>query len=292
MTDKFRTGSVRAGGIQFSYLEAGDGPLVLCLHGFPDCADTFCHLLPALADAGYRAIAPYMRGYAPTDVPDGSYQTAILATDVVELIDKLGDSSAIVIGHDWGAAVAYGSAKLAPEKITKMITLAVPHPALLFSSLVTNPEQQRRSWYMFFFQMSFADDAMALNDFKFIERIVQEWSPQWQCPSKTMNAIKNTFRQPGVTKAALDYYRCLFNPKLHDEALFDIQASLFNPPIEVPTIYFHGERDGCIGLELTESMDQFFVKGFEKIVISDAGHWVHLEQPEEVNRRIIKFLTT
>lgn len=265
MSGMVRTGSTRAGGIQFSYLEVGEGPLVLCLHGFPDCANTFCHLLPALADVGFRAIAPYMRGYAPTDVPDDSYQAAVLAIDVVELIDALGVSSAAVIGHDWGAVAAYGAAKLAPQKITKLITLAVPHPVLLFSSLITNPEQQRRSWYMFFFQMSFAEDAMALNDFEFIDRIWQEWSPLWQCPFNIMNAVKNTFRQPGVAKATLDYYRCLFNPQLHDPSLFDVQALLFDSPIEVPTMYFHGERDGCIGLELTEGMEQFFTKGFEKI---------------------------
>ncbi len=291
MSGMVRTGSTRAGGIQFSYLEVGEGPLVLCLHGFPDCANTFCHLLPALADVGFRAIAPYMRGYAPTDVPDDSYQAAVLAIDVVELIDALGVSSAAVIGHDWGAVAAYGAAKLAPQKITKLITLAVPHPVLLFSSLITNPEQQRRSWYMFFFQMSFAEDAMALNDFEFIDRIWQEWSPLWQCPFNIMNAVKNTFRQPGVAKATLDYYRCLFNPQLHDPSLFDVQALLFDSPIEVPTMYFHGERDGCIGLELTEGMEQFFTKGFEKFVVSDAGHWAHLEQPDEVNRRLVEFLT-
>src|SRR5512136_420172 len=100
----FRRGTVRANGVRFATLEAGDGPLVLCLHGFPDHARSFRHQLPVLAAAGYRAVAPFMRGYAPTESPpEGSYHTAALAEDVLALIDALGYSQAYVFGHDWGA---------------------------------------------------------------------------------------------------------------------------------------------------------------------------------------------
>src|SRR5512135_27547 len=116
----FKAGTVRANGVRFATLEAGDGPLVLCLHGFPDDARSFRHQLPALAKAGFRAVAPFMRGYAPTEVPaDGRYQSAVLSQDIVALISALGSSSAYVFGHDWGAVAAYGAAVLAPDKVTK-----------------------------------------------------------------------------------------------------------------------------------------------------------------------------
>src|SRR5262249_23762795 len=114
--DQFKNSVVHANGIRFATLEAGDGPLVLCLHGFPDHARSFRHQLPALAAAGFRAVAPYMRGYSPTETPaDGRYQSAVLAQDALALIDALGYSSAHVFGHDWGALAAYGAAMLAPQ---------------------------------------------------------------------------------------------------------------------------------------------------------------------------------
>ncbi len=104
-----------------------------------------------------------------------------------------------------------------------------------------------------------------------------------------MESVKATFRQPGVLKAALDYYRCLFNPGLHDPALAAIEQRLFVPPVQVPTLYFHGDQDGCIGVELTEGMESLFAS-LNKVIVRGAGHFVHQEKPDEVNRRIIEFL--
>lgn len=291
MAHDFPSGIVTANHLRFHYLEAGSGPLVLCLHGFPDHARSFRHQLPALAAAGYRAVAPFMRGYAPTDAsPTGCYQTAALAQDVVGLIDALGAETATVIGHDWGAVAAFGAAQLAPAKITRLITLSVPHVAPLFQAFITNPAQQRRSWYLFFFQQALADAAVAHDDFAFLEHIWQEWSPGWQYPPEEMAALKQTFSKPGVVQAALGYYRSLFNPALHDPALASIQAELFTKPIGVPTLYFHGARDGCIGVELVKDMDNMFVGGLKKIVVQNAGHFVHQEAADEVNREILKWL--
>src|SRR5580765_7671841 len=122
------TGRVEANGLDFGYLEAGTGPLALCLHGFPDSAWGFRHLLPALAAAGYRAVAPFQRGYAPTAVPaDGRYQTGMLAMDAIGLHEALGgDGDAAIIGHDWGASGTYAAAVHAPERWRKVVTMAVP----------------------------------------------------------------------------------------------------------------------------------------------------------------------
>src|SRR5690606_10596075 len=125
---EFRRGEVQANGLRFATLEAGDGPLALCLHGFPDTARSFRHQLPALAAAGFRAVAPWMRGYAPSAVPaDGPYQSAALAQDAAALIEALGYDEAVLIGHDWGAVAAHGAAILAPQRVRRLVTIAVPH---------------------------------------------------------------------------------------------------------------------------------------------------------------------
>ncbi len=279
------------GDVRLQYLEAGVGPLVLCLHGFPDHARSFRHQLPALAAAGFRAVAPYLRGYSPTEIPaDGRYQSAVLAQDAVGLIAALGYSTAVIVGHDWGAVAAYGAAVLAPERVSKLVTIAVPHGPAIFDAFATNYDQQRRSWYMFFFQTPLADVAVAHNDFKFLERLWQDWSPGWTWPAAEMEALKATFRVPGVLQAALGYYRCTLNPANQDPALADLQASLGTAPISVPALMVHGARDGCLGVELLTGMEALFTKGLRKLVVPTAGHFVHQEQPDTVNQEITAFL--
>ncbi|MFI5398813.1 MAG: alpha/beta fold hydrolase [Candidatus Binatia bacterium] len=288
---QFKSGTIRANGVQFATLEAGEGPLVLCLHGFPDHAYSFRHQLPALAAAGFRAVAPFMRGYAPTEIPaDGRYQTAVLALDIVELIAALGYSSAYVFGHDWGAVASYGAAMQAPERITKLVTAAVPHGPAVLNAFMSSYDQQRRSWYMFFFQHPLADAAVAHDDFRFIERLWQDWSPGWKCPADDMEALKVTFRTPGVLQAALGYYRAMLNPANQDPALAELQTQMSIAPVPVPSLVFHGARDGCIGGELLEGMEALFPRGLHKVIVADAGHFMHQEKPEEVNRALIEFL--
>jgi pimeloyl-ACP methyl ester carboxylesterase len=277
--------------LRFASLEAGEGPLVLCLHGFPDHARSFRYQLPALAAAGFHAVAPYMRGYAPTDVPpDGPYHSVALAQDAVALIEALGYNRAAIFGHDWGALAAYGAAILAPQKITRLITAAVPHGMAVPTALLSNYDQQRRSWYMFFFQHPFAEGALTFNDFAFIERLWQDWSPGWAYVPGEMAALKETFRSPGVTAAALAYYRETLNPGRLTGEVVALQQRLSSSPISVPALIFHGERDGCIGVDLLEGMEALFPHGLQKIVVPNAGHFVHQEQPEIVNQRLLAFL--
>lgn len=289
---QIRTGSVHANGLRFATLEAGEGPLVLCLHGFPDHAHTFRRQLLALAAAGFRAVAPFMRGYAPTELaPDGRYQSAVLAQDAVEIIGALGYSEATVFGHDWGAVAAYGAAVLAPEKVRRLITAAVPHGPAVLNAFLTDYDQQRRSWYIFFFQTPFADAALAHDDFRFIERLWQDWSPGWAYAAEDMEALKATFRQPGVAAAALGYYRCTLNPLHQDPALADLQATMSLSPIAAPTLVLHGRRDGCMSVSLIDGMEAFFSNGLRKLILDDAGHFLHLEKPAVVNAAIVDFLS-
>jgi pimeloyl-ACP methyl ester carboxylesterase len=291
MTAVVKRGVVRARGLEFPTLEAGDGPLVLCLHGFPDHYESFRHQLPALAAAGFRAVAACMRGYAPSAMPqDGCYQTAALAEDALAIIDALGCENAAVFGHDWGAMAAYGAAIAAPERVRALVTAAVPYGPQIMTAFTTNYAQQRRSWYMYFFQTPFAEAAVAHDDFAFLEHLWAEWSPGWRWPPEAMAPLKETFRRPGVLAAALGYYRALFNPTLQDPRYAELQGRMMMEPIAVRGMMLHGANDGCIGTELVDGMAAFFPRGLRVEVVPGTGHFLHQEAPDAVNRLILDFL--
>ena len=281
-------GRVQANGIDFHYLEAGRGPLVLCLHGFPDNAHTYDSLLPALAAAGFRGVAPFMRGYAPTSpAPDGRYQSVLLAQDAVALIEALGNGRAFVVGHDWGATAAYGAAALAPERVTRLVTIGAAHPAAVRGKLAHSYERHKGIWHAYFFQMPFAEQVVAADDFAYLEQWWRDASPEFD-PAPVIERIKATFREPGVVTAALGYYRHTFHPANRDPALAPLQERL-SAPTTVPTLSLHGTRDRPGRLEAFEGMDDLFLKGLEKVIVPGTGHFVHVERPDEVNRRIVAF---
>ena len=283
------TGHVDANGLTFHYLEAGRGPLVLCLHGFPDNAYTYSELLPALAEAGFRGVAPFMRGYAPTTpAPDGRYQSVLLAQDAIALREALGAERAFLVGHDWGAAAAYGAAALAPDRFARLVTIAAAHPAATRGDLATSYERHKGIWHAYFFQMPFAEQVVAANDFAFLEQWWRDASPEYD-PTPVIERVKVTFRQPGVVTAALNYYRHTFHPANRDPALQDLQQRVSAAPTPVPTLALHGTRDRPGRLEAFEGMDDLFSAGLQKVVIKGTGHFLHVERPHDVNRRIVEF---
>ncbi len=286
-----KTGSVRARGLEFPTLEAGDGPLALCLHGFPDHRGTFRHQLPALAAAGFRAVAPAMRGYAPSAIPaDGAYQSAALGEDAVAIIDALGYDDAVVIGHDWGAVAAFLAALAAPRKVRKLVTIAIPYGPQAMMAFATSWAQQRRSWYMFFFNTPFAEPAVMHDDFAFLEHLWSDWSPGWRWPAEAMDEVKAVFRQPGVLAATLGYYRAFLNPALHKPEYMALQSRLMLEPVDVPAMHLHGPNDGCMGVELTDGMAAMFPRGLRLEIVPGTGHFVHQEAPDVVNRLLLDFL--
>ena len=290
--DEFKAGEVQANGLHFHFIEQGAGPLILALHGFPDTPRTFRYQMRFLAEAGFRVVAPALRGYAPTDAPaDGTYDGAALAQDTVALIEALTHERVILIGHDWGAIAAYNAAILAPARIARLITLAVPRGGAFQQAFLINPAQQRRWWYMWYFQMPWAEMAVAYDDFVFIERLWQEWSPGWTYPVDELEAVKATLRQPGVLTAALKYYQHTFNrAAAPPDAALDVIRERLAEPIHVPTLYLHGANDGAVGVECTEGMETAFAARFEKHVIADAGHFLHQERPDAINHVIREFL--
>jgi pimeloyl-ACP methyl ester carboxylesterase len=276
-----RAATVRANGLQFGVLEAGSGPLALCLHGFPDAAYTWRHLLPALAGAGFHAVAPFMRGYAPTAVPaDGAYHLGALVADAVALHEVLGgDGDAVLIGHDWGAEAAYGAAAFAPDRWRRLVTLAVP-PAALDEVLFSDYEQLKRSFYLFMFRdpAGLAETAVARDDLAFLDKLWRDWSPGFQ-PGEHLARVKDCLRQPANLAAALGYYR----------AAVDQEAAARQAP--QPTLYLHGARDGCIGVDLVRGAERLLAPSSRMIVIEEAGHFLHLEEPGQVNDHILSWVS-
>jgi pimeloyl-ACP methyl ester carboxylesterase len=279
-------------GLEVAYLRDGDdGPLALCLHGFPDSAFTWRHLLPELAAAGYRAVAPWLRGYAPTAVPaDGHYQNGALVRDAIGLHEALGgDGDAVVIGHDWGARAANGAAAFAPERFRRVVTMAVP-PAGAVAEGFLSFRQLKRSWYMFFFQHPLADIAVQLEDLSFIDRLWEDWSPGYTESADDRAGVKAALADPANLAAALGYYRATLQPDLQTPDLAAEEAAVgANPP--QPHLYLHGVDDGCMGVEIAERASVHLTSpGSRAELVPGTGHFLHLEAPDVVNRHILGFL--
>lgn len=292
---QLRRGDVRVNGFRMAYLETGpaDGPLALCLHGFPDHAWTWQSLLPELAAAGYRAVAPWMRGYHPTEQPPGAhYHVGALVADAVALHERLGgDERAVIIGHDWGAIAAWGAAAAEPQRWCRVVAMAVP-PGPVFLRGMLDRRQLRRSWYILFFQLPWIPERyLARDDFDQLRRWWTAGAAGPRDDPEFRERFHRTFSAPGTLEAALGYYRSLTRPWAWTSRWLDYDLALLRPP-SVPALYLHGDRDDCVGVEQAEASRGFLPPGSEVEVVADAGHWVHLDRAEHVDRRIVEFVGT
>ncbi len=292
-----RSAAVRANGVEFGLLEAGSGPLALCLHGFPDTAHTWRHLLPVLAGAGFHAVAPFMRGYAPTAVPaDGAYQVGALAADAGALHEVLGgDGDAVLIGHDWGAEAAYAAAAYAPGRWRRLVTLAVP-PAALDPVLYGDYEQLKRFFYEFMFRdpAGFAEAVVGGHGMSFLDKLWRDWSPGYSA-GEDLAWVKECLREPANLAAAISYYRApgaagaASGSPAGGRYAAEQQAAEGQAP--QPTLYLHGAADGCIGVGLARGAERLLTPSSRMVVIDNAGHFLHLEKPAEVNDHIVTWIS-
>jgi pimeloyl-ACP methyl ester carboxylesterase len=264
--------SVSANGLEFAALEQGDGPLVLLLHGFPDNARTWEHQLHALADDGFRVVAPFLRGYHPTQVPsDARYDAQALGDDVAGLIGALGHDTARVVGVDWGALATAAAMALHPERIESGVMMSFPHPVLLLSTF-NLPEQLHRAFHVWFFQLpGIAESVTTANDFALVDYLWQLWCPGYEDPDHLAD-VKKTLGTPGTMEAALGYYRALI-----------AAADGSGPPevlseIKVPTLSVWGGLDPVIAL--AEGEAALFPNGYRREIIAGAGHFPQREQPQ------------
>jgi pimeloyl-ACP methyl ester carboxylesterase len=266
----------------FHALEVGHSHArrVVFLHGFPDHPPTATAFLGALASRGHHVLAPWLRGYAPSPRV-GPYDPETLAHDVLALIDRWSpDAPVDLVGHDWGAVLTYLACMLAPSRIRRAVTLAVPHP-LTFVRQLRSPAQLRASWYMGLFQLPGAATLAARNDLALVDRLWRSWSPGFTLPEADRTALHATLA--ASLPAPIEYYR---------SARRDARRllALARRPITTPLLALHGADDGCVRPPPTD--DHRFAGPYEREILRNVGHFLHLEAPDRLADRITRHLTS
>lgn len=273
---------IQANGLEFAYIEAGEGPLVFFIHGFPDNASTWDEAIEALAKQGYRAVAHFSRGYYPSQIaPDGDYQVKTLASDVLAIMDALGEKEVYVVGHDWGASTAYAVANLAPERVKKLVTLAIPHPAKIKVNLAL---LMRASHFVLFQFPGYGEWYTRNNNYAYIDYLYDYWSPKWSMPERQRQNIKDSFALPGYLEAALGYYRSLAKSG-EDKA----GQKLLRAKTTVPTLCFAGGSDGALDIKIFDNSEEQFTNGYEFVYLEDGGHFIQNQYSELFVEKISKF---
>jgi pimeloyl-ACP methyl ester carboxylesterase len=274
-------GFVSVNGVRLHYVEAGQGPLVVLLHGFPEFWYSWRRQIPALVAAGYRVVAPDLRGYNLSEKPAGvaAYSVSTLVEDVRALISALGASRANLVGHDWGAGLAWAFAMRHPDMLERLAILNGPHPERMLAAL-RNPVQLLRSWYIFFFQLPWLPEAvLRRNDYALLFKTFDELPPWARLTPEEHAAYREAFEQPGALEATVNYYRALLRPHAP-------------PPlvrIEAEVLVLWGERDRYLGPELATPSAEW-VPRVRVEYTPTAGHFVQHARGSWVNERLIDFL--
>ena len=276
---------------QINYYTKGEGQPLYLIHGFPDCAENFETQINFFSDRGFKVIAPFLPGYHIEDTPLDTYQTLRVSEILIEFIESIsGKESVFLYGHDWGAPIVYGIAQLRPDLIEKFSAASVPNGLSLQMAFLNDGEQQRRSWYMFFFQLPIADISVPMNNYEFIHRLWRDWSPDLKDYREYSNKVIEVLQKPGVLSNALAYYRSTFQEDLQLERINNKSQELLGSKIIPSCLYFHGKNDGCIDYQLAAGMEDFF-ESLEIKIMEDCGHFLHIEKPDEFNNSLLDFFT-
>jgi epoxide hydrolase 4 len=273
------------GDVRLHYVEAGEGPLVLLLHGFPQFWYQWRHQIPALVEAGFRVVAPDMRGYNLSDKLPGvrAYRVELLARDVERLILACGERTATVVGHDWGAIVAWIAAMRHPERVQRLAILNVPHLARFLEGLLS-PMQLLRSSYIFFFQIPrLPEKVIRAGDFALLRSVLGRDPVQSEAfAAEDIERYVEAMAQPGALTATLNYYRALLRKPGETRALLQ--------RVEAPVLVIWGERDRFLSRRLAEP-PHLWVPNLVRVKrLPDASHWVAEDRPLEVNTLLLDFL--
>lgn len=276
---------IKTNGLRLHYVTQGTGPLLLFLHGFPEFWYTWRHQIAAFADS-FTVVALDLRGYNDSDKPQeiSDYAMPELVKDVSGVITELGYERCVLVGHDWGGAIAWSTAYAHPEQVEKLVILNCPHPCR-FRAGMTNPAQIMRSAYMLFFQIPWLPElVLQANDYDFISQAFDNMGVNRSAISETdVQAFKSAIARPGALTAALNYYRNLFL----SPALFQQNWSV----LEVPTLMIWGEEDPAFENTLVKNTEEY-VRDFHLRYIPNCGHWVPQEYPDLVNQYIREFVQT
>lgn len=277
-----REETVRANGLSFHVLAAGGGDrLALCLHGFPELAFSWRHQLPVLAQEGWLAWAPDLRGYGGTDRPQGMHEYAIekLMDDVAGLIDASGCKETMLLAHDWGGVIAWYFALRRVRPLAKLVVLNLPHPGVFERVLRGSWRQRLRSWYVLFFQLPWLPEKMlGARRARFVTEAFRGMAVHKErFPEEVLDVYRQAALQPGALTAMVNYYRALVRGGGGTR-----MRSLGFPKLDVPTLMIWGEQDTALGVELTRGTEDF-VGDLTLHRLPDASHWVQQDAPEEVN---------
>lgn len=259
-----------------------DGPLAILLHGFPDTARTWRHLGPVLAEDGWRVVAPFLRGYAPSAVAaDGSGHVAALVSDVLGIHRVLGGGpDAAIVGHDWGAIATNALAAHEDSPFAKVVSMAVP-PLSAFDGappLRLLLRQMRNSWYIGFNRLPFLPEA---NLERLVRKLWRDWSPGYDA-SADLPAVLEAVATPANRRAVIGYYRALVSPFGPPPAYRRWKGAELRTPL-TPLLYLHGTDDGCMDVALARLAEPHLPAGSTVVEVPDAGHFLQLEQPDAVN---------
>jgi pimeloyl-ACP methyl ester carboxylesterase len=265
-------------GQTFVYAEKGEGPLVVLWHGFPDTPHGWSNIADKLAEAGYRTVAPWLRGYHPDTIVKGlRYDALSVAKDTAALLDALGEKDAVVVGHDWGALLTWGAAALTPDRVRAIVPIAIPHPALL----PREPLVLWRARHFVGLKLPWATWEVRRNDFAYLDMIYRRWAPNWDGPEReqAIADVKACYADDRSLDGALDYYRDL-SPK---------------PPAGLPKVPKTRALvvGGTVDIVAPKYFEQSAAKlgdGAESLIVDRAGHWPHREGEAEFVERLLAFL--
>jgi pimeloyl-ACP methyl ester carboxylesterase len=278
---------ITANGIDFHCLTWGpqDGPLVLCVHGFPDTPHDWGALGEALAARGYRVVAPFTRGYAPTSAaPDGDYGPGTLGADVEALLRALSSEPAVLVGHDWGASACWTAALRSPELIARLIAVAIPHPG----SLRPSPKLLWGIRHFAFFNLPWLPERwLRADDFANVAGLYRRWSPGWDRDHE-LGPVKECFARPGTVEGALGYYRAFVRGGLGQQGRDALR--LVRHRCKVPTLLVGGAQDSALGSDEFAASARLHDAPCRVEVLEGGGHFIHLEQPDAFVALICDFL--
>ncbi|HEX8000236.1 MAG TPA: alpha/beta hydrolase [Pyrinomonadaceae bacterium] len=292
LDSSIRHGYAQVGGVRLHYAQRGEGErLVLLLHGFPEFWYSWRHQLQALSDR-YTVVAPDLRGYNLSDKPERveDYRMPLLVDDVTGLIRHFGARQAAVVGHDWGAGLAWAVAQRHPEYVWKLAALQVP-PMPVWRKNMTL-KQALSSWYMLFFQLPRVPEwLISLNNFAMLERTFRKTVARPGVITETDIAIyKKALQEPGALTAAINYYRANVANLFLNRQRRAASEDLSDGRIRVPTLFIYGERDHAIVPETVRNVDDFVDAFYREVRIRTSGHWVQQEAHAEVSAALGSFL--